>query len=73
VVQVLADQAIADMYGFCRALNLPCRMGPLASNDSNVKDNGTWNRVIWCFANPLHARTFHRNFGGEFKTVIEEF
>jgi hypothetical protein len=66
VVPVAADKLVTDviatMYQFCRVLELPCRM----------QTREAWDHVIWRFANPMHARTFQREFGGELITTTTE-
>jgi hypothetical protein len=56
------DDVIAAMHKFCYVLEWPCRM----------QTEKTWNPVIWSFENPLHARLFQQEFGGELLTVTEE-
>jgi len=57
---------VSDMYGFCHARALPYRM-----YSAIQRQPGLWDYTIWCFANPTHAQTFHRKFGGERITVTE--
>lgn len=56
----------ADMYKFCHADALPYRMFR-----PSQRKPGVWEHAIWCFTNPMHARTFHRRFGGERITITE--
>jgi hypothetical protein len=64
-VSIAAEKRVADMiagmYRFCHVLGWECRM----------LERQTWDPVIWCFENPLHAHTFHQEFGGELVTVTE--
>jgi hypothetical protein len=52
------------MHEFCRARALLYRTYELPRQE-------LWDHVIWCFANPMHAHAFRRQFGGERITVTE--
>jgi hypothetical protein len=63
-----ARPMLDHMHEFCRARELTYRASEVPRQQS-----GVWDYIIWCFANPLHAYVFHRQFGGERITVTEEF
>ena len=57
----LVTEMISEMYAYCRMLELPCRL----------QTGEAWTHMNWCFASPVHARTFQRQFGGELVTATE--
>jgi hypothetical protein len=59
---------IADMYRYCNARAVPYRTYSLPRRKS-----GLWDHIIWCFADPIGARTFHRKFGGERINVTDYY
>ena len=61
-----APATVAAMYQFCHARALPHRM-----YSSSGRKPGLWDYTIWCFANPMGAYAFYRQFGGERITVTD--
>jgi hypothetical protein len=57
---------VDGMHEFCRARELIYRTYELPRQKP-----GVWDYVTWCFANPMHAHAFRRQFGGERITVTE--
>jgi hypothetical protein len=57
---------VDSMHEFCSTRALPYRTYELPRQKP-----GVWDYVIWCFANPMHAHSFRRQFGGERITITE--
>jgi hypothetical protein len=66
-VEVGANELVAKMYEFCRALEQPCRMQVSSRTEPEPRDY-----VTWCFSNPLNARAFRKAFGGVLVTVTDD-
>jgi hypothetical protein len=65
LIRVPPGTVLDDMHEFCRARELTCRTHDLPRKSS------VWDYVVWCFANPMHAHVFRRQFGGERITATE--